>query len=86
MYKIEFTKAARKVYKNFSKDIQQIIDEKLSKLAESPYSPQHDVKKLQDMDNCYRLRVRDWRIIYQIDNDVLIIEIVRIAHRKEVYK
>ncbi|MFI3220918.1 MAG: type II toxin-antitoxin system RelE/ParE family toxin [Methylococcales bacterium] len=34
----------------------------------------------------YRIRVGDYRVIYSIDNNVLIITVVKIGHRKEIYK
>jgi len=34
----------------------------------------------------YRLRVRDYRVIYTIENGVLLVTVVRVAHRREVYK
>jgi mRNA interferase RelE/StbE len=87
MYKIEFRgKSVQKVYEKLPENVRRHCFEKLTHLAESPYAPHHDVKKLQGSDNCYRLRVGDWRIIYGIDNQVLVIEIIKIGHRKEVYK
>lgn len=42
-------------------------------------------KKLHD-DLGYRLRVRDYRVLYTIDNVIQIIEIYKIGHRKDVYR
>ena len=44
------------------------------------------VTKLQGMDNAYRIRQGDYRIIYQIIDNNLIIEIVTIGHRSDVYR
>jgi mRNA interferase RelE/StbE len=42
--------------------------------------------KLTGADNAYRIRVGDYRIVYQIEDRVLIVFIIRIAHRKDVYR
>jgi mRNA interferase RelE/StbE len=42
-------------------------------------------KKLKGSENKYRIRVGDYRVIYTIEDNILIIEVIRIAHRREVY-
>jgi mRNA interferase RelE/StbE len=42
--------------------------------------------KLAGADNAYRIRVGDYRIVYQIEDRVLIVYVIRIAHRKDVYR
>ena len=44
------------------------------------------VKKLTGLDDLYRIRVADYRIVYQIQDDRLIVLVVRIGHRKDVYR
>ncbi len=44
------------------------------------------VKKLSGLDDLYRIRVGDYRIVYQIHDDRLIVLVVRIGHRKDVYR
>lgn len=44
------------------------------------------VRKLTGTNNIYRVRVADYRVVYRIEDDTLIIEVVRVAHRKEVYR
>ena len=43
-------------------------------------------KKLKGVKNSYRIRVGDYRIIYKIVDNLLVIEIVAIGHRKDIYK
>lgn len=74
MYEIKLTKPARKAYF------------KLSILAEAPFAKYNDVKRLQGMDKSYRLRVGKWRVIYKLYNESFVIEVIKIAHRKEVYR
>ena len=86
MYKIELKKPARKAYLKLSDEIRKQIDIKLEHLAKAPYESSNDVKKLNGINNCYRLRVNDYGIVYRLYNSKLIIEIIKIAHRKEVYR
>jgi mRNA interferase RelE/StbE len=53
---------------------------------ETDLMKQSKIKKLQgEWSGFYRLRLRDYRVIYEKINDQLVIHIIRIAHRKEVY-
>ena len=49
------------------------------------HSPRPDgVKKLTSTENAWRIRVGDYRIIYSIEDDILVVTVVRVAHRREV--
>lgn len=61
------------------------IDEKLKKLAENPNRNDLDIIKLQGHD-LYRLRSGSYRIIYERQDKELLITVIRIADRKEVYR
>ncbi len=53
-------------------------------LSENPVPT--NCKKLIGSDHIYRIRVGDYRILYSIENDLLLIEIIRVGHRKDIYK
>lgn len=61
---------------------------KLVALAESLVNDPHPdgCRKLTGTEHTYRVRSGDYRIVYQIDNGQLIIEVVKVGHRKEVYR
>ena len=63
----------------------KLIREKLEAIAANPYAEHPNAKKLQGREGC-RLRVGDWRVIYEIQNDQLVILVLRIAPRGEVYR
>lgn len=56
----------------------------LQTVAADPFNAT-GVKKLSARGG-YRLRVGDWRVLYSLDNDILIVLILDMGHRKEVYK
>ncbi len=43
-------------------------------------------KKLHGFENLYRIRVGQYRIIYSVENNILTITVIKIAHRKDVYR
>lgn len=83
-YAIEFTPTAVKDLKALPKAILKKIDARIASLANNPQPG--DVKKLQGSDDLYRIRVGDYRIVYTIEDGKLIIVVVRIGHRKEIYR
>lgn len=62
-----------------------LIRSKINYLAQDPFSNNLNVTKLQGRPG-FRLRVGDWRIIYEIMNEEVVILILKIAPRGEVYK
>ena len=43
-------------------------------------------KKLKGVENCWRIRIQNFRVVYEIDNENKIINILIVKHRKDVYK
>ena len=84
MYKVKLARGPEKFYLKQSRSIQTKLSTALRKLGSKPKPKQ--AKKLSGMGELYRLRAGDYRIVYKIENDKLIVLIVRIAHRKDVYR
>ena len=84
MYRITFKRSAQRELADISKPYNQNIATAIDKLAEDPRPD--GVKKLKGEDNAYRIRVGDYRVIYIIEDLIIIVEIQRIRHRKEAYK
>ena len=59
------------------------INQSVLNLADDPFP--HGYKKLKGLKNMYRIRSGDYRIIYTIHQQILIIEILKIGHRKDIY-
>ncbi len=85
MYRIIFSKEAAKSFQQVPYAIAKRIRKKLEALAENPFSSHLQVKKLAGRDG-FRLRIGDWRVIYEIQNDRLIILVLKIASRAKVYR
>ena len=83
MKKIAYSKQAIKALKRIPKDDSNKIRGKISQYASDPSSIANNVKKLQGEDS-YRLRVGDWRVIFD-ENDV-VIDVIKIGARSDVYK
>jgi mRNA interferase RelE/StbE len=58
----------------------------LTLLGDDPRRPDANVKKLAGYEDRYRLRVGDYRVIYEIMDEQLVILIVGAGHRREIYR
>ncbi len=85
MFSIEYSKAARKALKSMPRNTAKIIMAKIEALGADPFAPNNNVRKLTNHPG-YRLRVGDWRVVYLIHEQALLIAVVRIAPRGEVYQ
>lgn len=80
-YKVKFRTDALKEWNNLDKFIQQQFARKLKKCAENPHIPS---SKLSGMPDCYKIKLRasDFRLVYQVINDELIIAVVAVGKRE----
>jgi mRNA interferase RelE/StbE len=82
-YRIELKKSVLKDFDSLSKkDLQRILVA-IELLADDPRPPQS--KKLSGLEQ-YRLRQGNYRILYSIKHDLLIVFVVAVGHRKEIYR
>ena len=82
-YKIAFARSARKELQALSHSIAGRILSKIELLALNPRPS--GCKKLRGHSGLWRIRISDYRVIYSIDDDKLIIDISVIRHRSEAY-
>ena len=85
MFSIEYSKAARKSLKAMPHTTARLIMDKIEALAKDPLAANNNVRKLTNHPG-YRLRVGDWRVVYTIHEQALLIAVVRIAPRGDVYQ
>jgi mRNA interferase RelE/StbE len=85
VYNINYSKESIKALLRMPRNTAKLIREKLELIAADPYADHQNAKKLQGREG-YRLRVGDWRVIYKIESEQLLIVVLKVASRGEVYK
>ena len=87
MYQLLFLTSAKKEFKKLDSVVQKLIKEKLILLSQNPDSVKNNIKALQgNHKGKFRFRVGNYRIILQKEDDILIITIISVGHRKDIYK
>jgi len=86
-HEILITKRASKQLNKLSATIREKIAEQIYILGLDPDNPNLDIKSLtNDPDAKLRLRVGNYRVKFNRDGEIKIIEIVKVGHRKDIYK
>lgn len=83
-YSIAFGKAAKRQFDKLPRPARQRLGEAIAELASDPRRA--GVVKLSGEDGLYRVRGGDYRAIYQIQDERLLILVVKVGHRREVYR
>lgn len=82
-YTVEFLPSAQRELATLPKDVQRRIANRIDALREDPRPP--GSMQLQGVERLYRLRVGDYRVIYSIEGRRLVIVVVKVGHRRDVY-
>ena len=82
-YTVTILPPAMKQIGKLDPQVRRRIDAALLALGDDPRPP--GSKKLVKVD-AWRIRVGDWRVIYQIKDDQLLVLILRVGHRRDVYE
>lgn len=85
MYKIVFTAQAVKSLQKIPRNTANLIRRKLEQVAKDPFASIPNATKLQGRAS-YRLRVGDWRVIYEVNKTEVVIIVLKIAPSGEVYR
>lgn len=83
-YRIEFVRSAAKSYRQLDPVLQRRVDRELSRLSEAPRHV--GVIRLQANDELYRVRIGDVRLIFSVEDDMLLVLIVKIGQRGSIYR
>jgi mRNA interferase RelE/StbE len=84
MYRVELRPAALRDLRKLEFAVRRRIGAAIDELAQTPRPV--GVEKLQGQENRYRVRVGEYRILYEIEDRALLILVVRVGHRREVYR
>ena len=83
VYQVNFTRSAFRSLERIPEPFYTAIKRSIIRLADNPRPSGY--KKLKGVAG-YRIRINDYRVIYDILDDILTIEIIAIAPRKEIYR
>ena len=84
VYAIEFSRRAERQFDKLSGEARARLKPAIDALADNPRPP--GAKKLVGAEGLWRIRVGDYRIIYAIEYDRLLVLVVEVGHRREVYR
>lgn len=83
-YSILWKPSAVKELKKLSREVIPRVIAAVETLASDPFPP--NVRKLRGADQTYRVRVSDYRVVYTVEESILLVEVIRIRHRKNAYR
>ena len=83
-YRVELTRSAEKDLRRIDRSRVASVYAAMEGLADDPRP--HGAKKLVGADRTYRIRVGDYRIVYEIEDEVLVVLVIRVVHRREAYR
>ncbi|WP_427007960.1 type II toxin-antitoxin system RelE family toxin [Pseudarthrobacter sp. H2] len=81
-YRVEFTTAAAKEIRKLDAGIRRRILARIADLERDPHPA--GCKKLVGEDNAWRIRIGDYRVLYDVVDDSLVVTVVRVTHRRDV--
>ncbi|MFN8473807.1 MAG: type II toxin-antitoxin system RelE/ParE family toxin [Anaerolineae bacterium] len=83
-YRIQWRRSAEKDLRRLPREAVPRILEAVEALSNNPYPP--GVRKLVGSEHAYRIREGVYRIVYDVQEEALVIEVIRVRHRKDVYE
>ncbi len=84
MHSIEYTKPALEALAAMPRNVRELVKSKVEDLARDPFGAAN-VKKLVGRPG-YRLRVGDWRVLYDVDSGRLVVRVLHVGARGGVYE
>ena len=82
-YRLEITRKAQKRIQRLPTDVRRAITETIDRLATNPRP--YGCKKLRGQEN-YTIRSGNYRVIYNIQDDVLVVLVIEAGHRRDIYR
>lgn len=83
-FRIEWKRSAQKELRAAPRKIVPRIVESVAGLAEDPFP--HGSRKLSGSEHTYPIRIGDYRVIYDVLQKEIVIEVIRVGHRRDVYR
>jgi mRNA interferase RelE/StbE len=83
-FRVEWKKSTKKDLRRLPASVAARVVDEVAALGANPF-PQ-GVEKLSGSENAYRIRLGDYRVVYNVFREVKLVEIQRVRHRKDVYR
>ena len=83
-YRVEISRRAERQFDSLPREAQVRVNNLFDVLAADPRS--HGAVKMQGHAALYRMRTGDWRVVYEIRGTVLLVLVVAVGHRREIYR
>lgn len=83
MYAVEFLPSAARALAKLDRAVQRRIASRVDRLA---VDPRADAVKLRGADDVWRIRVGDYRVLYAIEDERLVVLVIKLGHRRDVYR
>jgi mRNA interferase RelE/StbE len=83
-YTVQLSESAARALRELPTRQQLRISQKIDALADNPYPP--GARKLKGQELSYRIRVGDYRVVYEVHEEAILVFVLRIGHRKDVYR
>jgi mRNA interferase RelE/StbE len=83
MYAVDFLPSAARALAKLDRAVQRRIARRVDRLAADPRA---DAVKLRGADDVWRARVGDYRILYSIEDEHLVVLVIKLGHRRDVYR
>lgn len=83
-WQVALTPAAERDFKKLDRTVQRRVLASLELLAETPLPL--GVKRLVGLEATYRIRLGDYRLLYRLEEATVVVVVIKIAHRREVYR
>ena len=84
LYSIRYTQSAAQFLRESDARLRVRISTKIAALAQNPFP--HGNKKLKGAEHAFRIRIGDYRVVYDVLEDAIVVLVLRIGHRKDVYR
>ena len=85
MYRLAYSKQSVRQLARMPAPLARRIRDRMAAIAQNPYAEHANVKRLRGRQG-FRLRVGDWRVIYDIRDDELVVLVLSVAPRGQVYR
>ena len=83
-YTVQLAPAAKRQLRKLDRSIQERVVRRLDKLEKDPRPP--GVEKMEGDESTYRIRLGEYRIVYEIRDKVLVVLVLKVGHRREIYR